>query len=251
MPELFKIGPIPIRSFGVMLIIGFLVGYWVAKRRAPRFGVDPSKVADVAVFALLAGVIGARIGWVVQDLGYYTKNPIEILRLTEGGMTSYGGILFGFVAVWAFCKRAGISLASMLDVLAVPALILHGFGRIGCFLNGCCYGSPCELPWAVTVHPDGGGTYLGHPAQIYDTLMAFASAGLLSVLERAKGWKRGASVAWFFILYGISRFVYELFRSGYSSHSSFGLSLPDGQIVAAIMVAIGIAWFIVVTRRKT
>jgi len=164
-------------------------------------------------------------------------------------MTSYGGILFAFLAVWFWCKRTGVSLVSALDLIAAPGLILHGFGRIGCFLNGCCYGSPCELPWSVLVHPDSGADYLGHPAQLYDTLMAFGGAVMLLLLERRAGWRRGFSAAWFFVLYGLSRFAYESFRSGFSSHSSYGLALPDGQVLAIAMFVIGIVWLAIARKR--
>lgn len=241
----------PIRSYGVMLIIGFLVGYWLASRRAERFGIKRSQVADMAIWALLAGIVGARVGWVVQEFGYYLKNPVEIFKLTEGGMTSYGGILFAFLAVWIWSRIAKVRLSNVLDLLAAPALVMHGFGRIGCFLNGCCYGAPCSLPWAVSVHPDSGSAYMGHPAQLYDTLMAFFAAGMLLLYERATLQNRrpGQYASLFFILYGVTRFVYEFFRAGYSSTSSLGLPITDAQIAAAAMIFIGAIWFAIAARR--
>jgi phosphatidylglycerol:prolipoprotein diacylglycerol transferase len=245
-PELFRVGPFPIRSFGVMLIIGFLVGYWIASRRAEKFGISRDKLSNLAIIGLLTGVVGARVGWVVQEWGYYAKNPSEIIKVTEGGMTSYGGILFGLIAAWIWAARSKVSLANTLDLLAAPALIMHGFGRIGCFLNGCCYGGPCTLPWAVTVHPDIGPIYLGHPAQLYDTLMAFAAGALLLWYEKKTfaTHRSGVYAACFFLLYGLSRFIYEFFRAGFSSTSSFGLPLPDGQIAAILMMAIGALWLV-------
>ncbi|MBA3725830.1 MAG: prolipoprotein diacylglyceryl transferase [Armatimonadetes bacterium] len=251
LPELFRIGGYPIRSFGVMLVIGFLAGYWLASKRAEKYGISKDQLSNLAIFALIAGVLGARIGWVAQEWAFYAKNPGEILKVTEGGMTSYGGVLFGVLAVWIWAARTKVSMVAALDLLAAPALIMHGFGRIGCFLNGCCYGGPCELPWAVEVHPDEGSNYLGHPAQLYDTMMAFAGAAFLFWYEKRTFYahKAGQYSALFFLLYGISRFVYEFFRAGYSSTSSFGLALPDGQLAAVAMILLGGGWLLLLSRR--
>jgi len=253
LPELFKIGNFPVRSFGVLLLIGFAIGTWVATRRAAKYGIDKDSLATLAIWAVVMGVIGARVFWVLQEWSYYSENPGHILKLTEGGMTSYGGIVFALATVLIWCRRTKTRFTDTFDLLAAPALIMHGFGRIGCFLNGCCYGSPCELPWAVTVHPESGPLYLGHPAQLYDTLMAFAGAALLLWIEKRRLATRrpGSYGAMFFVFYGISRYVYELFRSGYSSQSTWGVSLTDAQVLAVGMVLLGIAWLIFANRRKT
>ena len=97
LPELFRIGDFPIRSFGVMLLIGFAVGTWLAVRRAGKYGIDKDALTSLAVWAVLMGVLGARVFWVLQEWSFYSKNPSEILKVTEGGMTSYGGIVFGLL----------------------------------------------------------------------------------------------------------------------------------------------------------
>lgn len=250
-PELFRIGNFPIRSFGVLLLVGFAVGTWVATRRAEKYGVNKDGLSTVAVWAVVMGVLGARVFWVLQEWGFYSQHPAQILKLTEGGMTSYGGILFGLATVLAWCRITKTRFTSMADLLAAPALIMHGFGRIGCFLNGCCYGAPCSLPWAVSVHPDTGPIYLGHPAQLYDTLMAFAGAAFLLWLEKRTFSKHapGSYGALMFILYGVSRYVYEVFRTGYSSTSSWGLPLTDAQVIAIAMALVGLVW-LALTRRS-
>lgn len=255
-PVLFEIGNFPVRSFGLMLLVGFFVGTWLAMRRAPRHGIDKEAIATVAVWGVIAGVLGARLFWVAQEWGHYSQNPGEIFRLTEGGMTSYGGVLFGMLPALIWCYRAKVRFAIALDLLAAPALVMHGFGRIGCFLNGCCYGSPCDLPWAVTVHPEVGTVYLGHPAQLYDTLMSFAGAILLLVWE-ARLMKDGRYAgpigllgAGFFLLYGVARFVYEQFRAGFSSLGTWGLPITDAQVLALAMFLIGVVWMIVALQRR-
>jgi phosphatidylglycerol:prolipoprotein diacylglycerol transferase len=252
LPELFRIGSFKVHTYGVLLIVGFLLGYWLAIRKARSFGIPTAKVSDLAMWALLGGIVGARLGWVLQAWDYYAKNPGQIARLDAGGMTSYGGIAAAIIVAWIWSRRNRISLANTLDMLAVPALVMHGFGRIGCFLNGCCYGSPCDLPWAVRTRADDGAIYMGHPAQIYDALMAFASAMLLGIYERRTFARRrvGEYAALFFVLYGVTRAVFEYFRAGYSSHSSLGLSLPDGQLVAFALIILGLVWYAVAKRQK-
>lgn len=252
-PELFRIGGIPIRSWGVMLIIGFFLGYWVAVRRAEKFGIRKNLVIDVAVWALIAGVIGARVGWVLQDWGYYSRHPLDALKLTEGGMTSYGGVAFGVFGMWVWSRRAGVRFLDVLDLLAAPGALMVAIGRIGCFLNGCCYGAPCALPWAVSTRPDAGPSYMGHPAQLYDTLMMLAAFAILMFYEkRDKQRKPGRYAALFLVLYGISRFIYEIFRAGYSSTSSIkGFVLTDGQVAAIVMFVAGIIWFAMASRRPS
>jgi len=252
LPELFHIGSFPIRSFGVMLLVGFAVGVWIATRRAAKYGIDKDALATLAIWAVIMGVVGARVFWVLQEWPYYSKNPGHILKVTEGGMTSYGGIVFGLATVLIWCRRTKTRFTDTFDLLAAPALIMHGFGRIGCFLNGCCYGSPCDLAWAVTVRPDAGPVYLGHPAQLYDTLMAFAGAAILLWIEKKTFASRrpGSYGAIFFILYGVSRFVYEMFRSGYSSQSTWGVDLTDAQVLAVGMVVLGVGWLIFAFRKR-
>lgn len=252
LPELFNIDGFPIRSFGVMLLIGFAVGTWLAVRRSEKYGIDKEALTSLAVWAVIMGVLGSRVFWVLQEWGHYSKNPAEIFRITEGGMTSYGGIAFGLLTVLLWCKRTGVRFPVVFDLIAAPALVMHGFGRIGCFLNGCCYGSPCDLPWAVTVHPEVGPLYLGHPAQLYDTLMAFAGVALLLWIEKRTFSTRrpGTYGALFFVLYGLSRFVYELFRSGYSSESTWGVPMTDAQVMALAMVAGGVIWLLALARRQ-
>jgi phosphatidylglycerol:prolipoprotein diacylglycerol transferase len=246
-PVLFKIFGFEIRSWGVLLVIGALVGMWLAVRRARRFGIEPAGAMDMTWLLLIAGVIGARLGWVLQDLPYYVDRPAEIFHLRAGGMTSYGGVAGAALALAFWCRRAGVPFLVALDWLAAPGLVVNAIGRIGCFLNGCCYGSACDLPWAVTVHPeDGGQPYLGHPAQLYDTALSLLAALLLLWYERrtSEAPPRGRLTALFLIAYGGSRIVLELFRAGASSGSSFGWSVPDGLVVAGLLIIGGLAMLV-------
>lgn len=253
-PVLFELFGFPIRSWSVMLITGFIVAWWLASRRSERYGITRDQLSSLALTMLLSGIVGARVFWVAQDWHNYRDDWLQVFNFTEGGMTSFGGLFFGVAALLVWCRRARLSALAALDLIAAPALIAIGIGRIGCFLHGCCYGSPCDLPWAVTVHAEDGTTYLGHPAQLYDSLMNLTSGAGLFWYERRshalKRYKAGLSFSLALVLSGATRFIYEMFRIGSSSEPvSKGAAITDAQVVAILMVVAGIILLILFGRR--
>jgi phosphatidylglycerol:prolipoprotein diacylglycerol transferase len=184
-PEILHWGVLRITSYGLMLAIAFLVGTWLALREARRLGLDEDQVVTVILAALVAGVVGARALYVAEHLQDFRGSYVSVLALWQGGLTLYGGIVAGTVAGLFVARRAGLPTWVTADALA-PSLVLGTvFGRVGCFLNGCCYGHPTRLPWGVVFPPDSfAGLEFGpvpvHPAQLY-----FAAAGLVLF---AVGW---------------------------------------------------------------
>ena len=162
--ELFRIPlpgslpDIPIWGFGLMLVIGFLAALQLGKYLARRVGIDPELFVNAGLIALVAGVVGARLSHVLENLGDYTTvtatrsawdNVLDAINIRSGGLTYYGGFLLAFpILVWYALKNR-IPVRVGMDVIAPCLMIGLAFGRIGCFLNGCCYGATCELPWAV------------------------------------------------------------------------------------------------------
>ena len=160
--ELFRIPlpgslpDIPIWSFGLMMVIGFLAALQLAKYLARRAGLDPELFVNAGLLGLVAGVVGARLSHVLENLGDYTDpsrsvgaNLLDAINIRSGGLTYYGGFLLAFpVLVWYALKNR-IPVRAGMDIIAPCLMIGLAFGRIGCFLNGCCYGKECELPWAV------------------------------------------------------------------------------------------------------
>ena len=204
LPILFHIGPFPVHSWGVLLMIGFLVGGWRAAKNAPRYGFKPEDVWDVSLFGLLGGVLGGRIGFVVQE-PHFWERPQQMLAIWDGGMAFYGGLLGGILAGVLTCRAKKMRVADMAD-LAAPSLALgYIFGRIGCFLNGCCYGGVCDLPWAIRFpdeHVPGVLTPPSHPAQLYSSLggTAYLPFALLPLEKHRKF--RGQVMYVFLFLYG-------------------------------------------------
>ncbi len=190
-PVLFYIGSFPLRSYGLMVAAAFVLGLFLTRRRARAQGLDPDMIIDMVFFVILASIAGARLTYVVAHWGTYATDIARAFKVWDGGLTLYGGVTVGVVTGFLFFKRRGVDPWFGVD-LAAPALALGiGVGRLGCFLNGCCFGRACGLPWAVTF-PAGSGAgdmFPGiaiHPTQIYESLAAFAVMAVLLIADRKK-----------------------------------------------------------------
>ena len=245
-PILFHVGSFPVHSWGILLMLGFLFATWRALANAPRYKLKAEDVWDVALVGLLGGVIGARLVFValnwnphIESMGQmvpgYRDNPGQILAVWAGGMTSFGGFGGGLLAGILLCRAKKINVGDMCDLIAMSFPIGYGLGRIGCFLNGCCYGGACTLPWAVRFHePDGSLTPPSHPAQLYSALVAVAMYFLLLPLEKGRRF-RGQIMLAFLFLYGIYRFFIEFFREGVTGTVTGFEHLTQAQIASLIL----------------
>ena len=158
-PELFHIGPIPIRSYGVMLALSFLAGVayirWVTKRDGKSF----DDFLNLAYVMVIGGLVGARLFYVVTHLAEFSDrwtavfNPFHSGFVGIAGMNVYGGVLLAIVGSYVYCRIRKLSVLEIFDYFAPTLGIGLFLTRIGCFLNGCCFGTPCHLPWAVEFPP--------------------------------------------------------------------------------------------------
>jgi len=246
-PILFQIGSFKLHTFGLLMIVAFFAALWLARKRAPRFGLKPEKITDVSFFALLFGILGARIVFILQALPYYLAHMDELWSIQFQGLTSFGGFLFGlaYLAGWSYKNK--ISLINVLDLMIAPMLLGQAIGRVGCLMNGCCYGGACPPGMLWGIHVDGlVGLY--HPAQIYESLMDVGGLLILFAIEK-RGLSKGQSFSAGLVLYGLARFIYEFWRAGFSSSYLPGLRITDAQAAAGSMMLIGVALFIVFRNR--
>lgn len=254
-PDLFSIGPLTIHSYGLMLVIGFLSAIWLARRRAERYRIKPDDVIDIGFWTLITAMAGSKalyilINWsqFIADLERFPQDPIGTLKAQGGGYVFFGGLVAAAVYGVIFARKTGYSFWELSD-LAAPSIALgHGFGRIGCFLAGCCYGKQCDLPWSVTFHNHQSLAPLDvslHPTQLYSSINCFAIT--LFLLWLAKRRRFPGQIFWSYVLiYSITRFIIEIYR-GDPRGSVSALALSTSQtigIVSAVssIIAMVILW---------
>lgn len=253
---LFKIGPIPIRAYGLMLWFALLAGLLRTLRASKRSGLTSEQVVDISIYALLLGIVFAHLTSIVLDLPYYLRNPSEIGGLWSGmfsaegglrGLSYHGGFAGGILAGYIYARRKGLLFLNVIDLFSPGLALGYGIARIGCFLNGCCYGCPTTLPWAVRFTADGGQlTSPSHPTQIYAMLASFAIFGILVWIERHR--RFGGQVFFSYVaLYGIYRFLVEFPRKGITADVAFA-GLTEAQVVSILMI-VGASAFLWVRSR--
>jgi phosphatidylglycerol:prolipoprotein diacylglycerol transferase len=152
LPVLFHIGSIPVHSFGLLVAVGLLVALILAQNDARYLKISDKKLNNLFILILIAGLFGSRFLYlIISQPSYFIAKPLEFFKLWNGGMVFYGGFLFSIIAVWYFSKKNKINFLDLMDFLIPYLPLAHVFGRIGCFLNGCCYGLPTDLPWGIAI----------------------------------------------------------------------------------------------------
>lgn len=243
-PVAFHLGPLTIYSYGVLVASALILGMALAVKEARRQGLDPQLVLDLGFYVALAGILGSRMFYLLQDPRYYFSHPWEIFKLWEGGLVFHGGLLCALPVGWFFLKRKKLSFWPIADLFAPSLAIGQALGRVGCFFAGCCYGAPTSLPWAVTFSDPRTLAVPGvplHPTQLYDAFGLFLIFGVLSA-GRQRTRFAGELSCLYLILHGLLRFVVEYFRGDPRSmlwHDA--ISVP--QIISLLLIMGGLVAF--------
>ncbi|MHB9093134.1 MAG: prolipoprotein diacylglyceryl transferase [Eubacteriales bacterium] len=216
LPYLFKLGPLTVYPWGVTLSIAILLGTLVATKLARKINMNSDQILDLAIVLIIGGVVGARLFYVfVYEPARYIKEPLQIFALWNGGMVYYGALIGGFVTGTWYVREKKLPFWSLVDVVAPPLALGYGIVRIGCFLNGCCYGKPTTSSIGVIFPYLEGTPYLDqvprYPTQLFSSLIGFILFGLLLYLWRKKRFD-GQVFLVFLIMYTIGRSVVEYFR---------------------------------------
>ncbi len=258
-PILIDLGRIQIRSYGFMLAVSFLIGIYLAGRRARRRGVDPQKILDLSVIIILGAVVGSRLLYVVFHLEQYA-NPLDIFALWQGGATFYGGFLMALAASYWWVQKNRLDFLAVADIVAPSIALGLVFTRVGCLLSGCCFGKPTDHAWGMVFpadSPAGAAAALVasrtgleslalHPTQVYSSLKGLVIFLALIVAE-PKLRTRGATFGLFLILYGIGRFTIDFFRF-YEENARVLMGLTFNQVISIGLVAIGL--FLLLRRER-
>ncbi|HHY84836.1 MAG TPA: prolipoprotein diacylglyceryl transferase [Verrucomicrobia bacterium] len=243
-PVAFHIRSFSIYWYGVMIAVAFLVGLWTASRRGLLHGVPPEKVLDSGPWLIIGTLVGARALHVITywQEGFAGKPWWEVFMIRHGGMVYYGGLIGASLAFILYARFKKVPLWRMADVLAPSIALGYVFGRIGCLLNGCCFGKACDLPWAITypvgheTHPPGQPAVPVHPSQVYDSLLNLVLYAALAWLYRRKKFD-GQIFAAYLLGFAVTRTIAETFRGDYSDlHIHKGLT-PAQWISIGIFTA--------------
>ncbi len=242
-------------DYALLQAVSIVLGIYLAVHTAARNGLDAEKVFRTCLLTVAGALIGARLYIVLRHAGYYSAHLVETLFFWQGGTASVGAYLGGGVAAMAVAKWQNLPASKFYDASAPSVALAIALGRVGCFVNGCCFGRVSELPWALRF-PEGSGPYFAqlragliaphalslpvHPTQLYEALYAFSLFFILLAYKKYQK-RDGQLIALLAILYPLGRFLNEFLR-GDDRGSVLGLSLP--QIFSIVMLIVGVSLMI-------
>ncbi|MBN1905766.1 MAG: prolipoprotein diacylglyceryl transferase [Deltaproteobacteria bacterium] len=236
-PELFSIGPLTLRTYGLFVALGCLAGLATAIRLGKSKGLDSNRILDMGFIVILSGLIGSRLLYIIINLPDYIANPLNIFKIWEGGLVFSGGLVAVIIVVLIYARKYNYNLWTICDLWSPAASIGEGIGRIGCFFAGCCYGRSCDLPWAVTFTDPKTIAIPNiplHPTQLYSFLSGMIIFAVLMIINSKRKYE-GQVFLWFLILHSTARLFIEQFR-GDSRGSVFNDTLTMTQLVALIIL---------------
>jgi phosphatidylglycerol:prolipoprotein diacylglycerol transferase len=256
-PTLVKLGPIEIHSYGVALAIAFIVGTQLALTEAARRGLPEGRLAALCLWILALAVVGSRLLYVASHLESYSGRILDALKLWEGGLTMYGGFVAALAGALVYLRRYRLPVAEVFDAFAPAVALGSGITRVGCFLNGCCYGKPCDLPWAIAFdeHSFAGAMFPAtplHPTQLYLSLAGFGIFAVLWSLRRRLAAHPGRLFFLFLLLESASRFAIDFLRYYDPAGESIlllGARLSITQVVTLGLIVVALAGLIAGGRR--
>jgi len=206
-PTICTIGPFTVYSYGLMLVVAFMAGTTLAGARAKAEGLNPDIIFNLAFSAFVCGIIGARIFFVVENLGYYLLEPLEIIMLQHGGMSWFGGLALGSLSAFIYLKIKRQPVFKILDLVAPYLALAQAIGRIGCLLNGCCYGRESVL-----------GIYFPAQEAVLIPTQVVSSVALVLIFLilrffQDRPHRQGEVLLAYLLLYSVKRFLVEFWRA--------------------------------------
>lgn len=264
-PVLFRIGPLVLRSYGLMLALSFFLGIVWAGKRMRRMGGDPNKMVDLTVVILIASIVGSRLFYVIFHWSEFAGHPLDIINpfnnpqgIGIAGLSMVGGLVLAILCGLLFLRLTKQPVLTALDAMA-PSFALGIFlTRIGCFLNGCCFGQPCSGPLGVVFPQDSLAGWLYphtplHPTQLYNSLGGVIMLGLLLWLERHKTFS-GFTFFLALIFYGLLRVIVDFFRYYENNAILFrlgNLHFTANQGVSLLVMILSLIFFLRARSRRS
>lgn len=240
-PIIFSIGPLAVRWYGMMYLLGFIGSYFMMGHvaRLRQWPVTREQVSDLLFYGVLGVVLGGRFGYTVfYNFPYYSRHPLEIFYVWEGGMSFHGGLIGVLAAMFLFCRRQRLPFLLISDLVVAAVPIGLGLGRLGNFINAELWGRTTDLPWGI-VFP-GAGPFPRHPSQLYEAGLEGLVLLVIIYLCHRFGARRGVPSFCFVSCYGLFRFLVEFVRQP-DSHLGFlwgGATM--GQLLSLPMIVAGV-----------
>ncbi len=247
-PTIFQAGPFRLSSYGLMITLAFIAGVSLSSWRSRRRGYPPNFIQDLAVVVLVSSIFGARLLYIVTHLeefaGQWWRTIVPIQSdgtIGIAGLVLLGGVLGAIPAGIWYTLRKGQSVTRTMDIVA-PAMALGiAIGRVGCLLNGCCFGKPCSAPWAIHFPADSWPSYMYHGLALHPTQIYSMGWNLLTALfllwYDSRRHAPGQAFALFLVLYGPGRFVVEFFR--YYEQSMKLFAIGNWQVTVSQLISLG------------
>ena len=251
-PDLFSIGPLTLHTYGLFVALGLISGIVVTMKLGKDQGVAPQQVMDMAFFMILCAIVGSRLLYILINFSYYKAHPLDAFKIWQGGLVFSGGLIAVAVAMAWYLRRHHLSFWATGDLWA-PALALgQAVGRIGCFMAGCCYGRPTDLPWGIIFsHPHtlAPQNIPLHPTQLYSSLGGFVIFFILLFLHHKRKFL-GQVFLWYLILHSTFRLFVERFR-GDERGLVPGTEMTFTQLLAIIILILAVtALFFLKSRQE-
>lgn len=235
----FEILGFQVHWYGILAAMGFLLGFGTASRRAPRAGLKGEDVFNLAPWIIVGAVVGARALYVISHWkDEFARQPFMHIFNMRSGLVYYGGLIGASLATILYARRAKLPLWRLADVMAPSIPLGHAFGRVGCFMTGCCFGRPTDLPWAVHFPKEHWTQGIAvHPTQLYESLLNLIFYAFLAWFFRRRKFD-GQVFAVYLAGYAVLRAFTETFRGDYTKYYWGGIATP-GQVVSLLILLLG------------
>lgn len=252
-PVIINLGIIEIRWYSVLILLGFILGYYLVINKCKQENIDKTLISDLCFYLIIVSILGARIYYCIFEWKYYINNPIDIIKIWEGGLAIHGGVIAGIIFIYFYTKKKKLEFLKLLDIFA-PSLVLgQAIGRWGNFFNGEAYGPITTFENLKNLHIPRfiiDGMYIGgnyhEPTFFYESIGCLIVFIILIILRNKKSTKIGIITSIYFILYGLVRFFIE----GLRTDSLMLFNIKVAQLISIIMILIGIYIIIKSSKKK-
>lgn len=243
----FTIFGLNIYWYSLFILTGMILAYFLIMNESKKHKIDKTTMSDLIFYGILIGILGARIYYIIFNLDYYLKYPSEIIKIYNGGLAIHGGIIFGVLTIYFYCKKKQLNFIRILDIVSPAVILAQGIGRWGNFFNQEAYGRATTLERLTSLHIPKfiinnmyiEGNYY-YPTFLFESILCILGFIFIMYLRRNKKIKLGVQIGTYFIWYGIIRFFIEILRTD----SLMLFNIKMAQVVSIIMIILGIVLII-------